>query len=81
MVEPRSAEPYFPRWRLGCGGAPGPFSPAERRPEPPIVARPAAKGYGGSRGGVSPVTDVSAQVGHARKSMMLDTYSHVLLSG
>jgi integrase len=28
-----------------------------------------------------PVTDLAAQLGHARKSMTLDTYSHVLLSG
>ena len=26
-----------------------------------------------------PVTELAAQVGHARKSMTLDTYSHVLL--
>jgi integrase len=26
-----------------------------------------------------PVTDLAAQLGHARKSMTLDTYSHVLL--
>jgi hypothetical protein len=25
-----------------------------------------------------PVTDLAAQLGHARKSMTLDTYSHVL---
>jgi hypothetical protein len=25
------------------------------------------------------VTDLAAQLGHARKSMTLDTYSHVLL--
>jgi integrase len=28
-----------------------------------------------------PVTELAAQLGHARKSMTLDTYSHVLLSG
>jgi integrase len=28
-----------------------------------------------------PVTDLAAQLGHARKSMTLDTYSHVLLAG
>ena len=27
-----------------------------------------------------PVTDLAAQLGHARKSLTLDTYSHVLLS-
>lgn len=27
-----------------------------------------------------PVTDLAAQLGHAKKSMTLDTYSHVLLS-
>ena len=27
-----------------------------------------------------PVTDLAAQLGHARTSMTLDTYSHVLLS-
>jgi integrase len=27
-----------------------------------------------------PVTDLAAQLGHARKSMTLDTYSHVLMS-
>ena len=26
-----------------------------------------------------PVTDLAAQLGHARKSMTLDTYSHVLI--
>jgi integrase len=26
-----------------------------------------------------PVTELAAQLGHARKSMTLDTYSHVLL--
>jgi integrase len=26
-----------------------------------------------------PVTDLAAQLGHARKSLTLDTYSHVLL--
>ena len=26
-----------------------------------------------------PVTDLAAQLGHARKSVTLDTYSHVLL--
>jgi integrase len=26
-----------------------------------------------------PVTDLAARLGHARKSMTLDTYSHVLL--
>jgi hypothetical protein len=26
-----------------------------------------------------PVTDLAAQLGHAKKSMTLDTYSHVLL--
>jgi len=28
-----------------------------------------------------PVTELAAQLGHARKSMTLDTYSHVLLDG
>jgi integrase len=81
MVEPRSAEPYFPRWRLGCGGAPGPFSSSR------AAARAAHRRSTGRqrvwrepRRGL-PVTDVSAQLGHARKSMTLDTYSHVLLSG
>jgi integrase len=27
-----------------------------------------------------PVNDLAAQLGHSRKSMTLDTYSHVLLS-
>jgi integrase len=27
-----------------------------------------------------PVTDLAAQLGHAHKSMTLDTYSHVLLN-
>ena len=27
-----------------------------------------------------PVTELAAQLGHARKSMTLDTYSHVLLN-
>jgi integrase len=27
------------------------------------------------------VTELAAQLGHARKSMTLDTYSHVLLEG
>jgi hypothetical protein len=26
-----------------------------------------------------PVTDVAAQLGHAKKSLTLDTYSHVLI--
>jgi hypothetical protein len=26
-----------------------------------------------------PVTDLAAQLGHAKKSMTVDTYSHVLL--
>ncbi|CAN5220550.1 hypothetical protein BH18ACT12_BH18ACT12_11900 [soil metagenome] len=26
-----------------------------------------------------PVTDIAAQVGHARKSLTLDTYAHVLI--
>jgi hypothetical protein len=26
-----------------------------------------------------PVTDVAAQLGHSRKSLTLDTYSHVLV--
>jgi hypothetical protein len=28
-----------------------------------------------------PVTDLAAQLGHARKSLTLDTYGHVLLAG
>ena len=28
-----------------------------------------------------PVTDLAAQLGHAKKSLTLDTYSHVLLAG
>jgi integrase len=28
-----------------------------------------------------PVTQVAAQLGHSRKSLTLDTYSHVLMSG
>jgi integrase len=28
-----------------------------------------------------PVTEIAAHVGHARKSLTLDTYSHVLLDG
>jgi integrase len=28
-----------------------------------------------------PVTDPAAQLGHSRKSMTLDTYSHVLIEG
>jgi len=27
-----------------------------------------------------PITEIAAQVGHARKSLTLDTYSHVLLA-